>query len=737
MPLSASVVVVGRATTNSFFFRASFLSNSGIFSTDIGVRPSEPCSLSVCATHQLLTQLFEHLCLVVLSSHRFRDISGAVITEQDLKVLEKCNIDNILALERTVGVTVSGSIHETEVYQELKAAGDLWADHVLENARAYILSFLYIVGTVTAGYPLVTGIAIAAGMTAEYGFLITRFFDSLIYFFLPQINVTIIRYFQGRNLLHRMTGRTVVIGDIPWVAQCADAFLSKIFARSYSIAGLNVLSGNPTDHLVHRHTHRIVRGTLLICGRPDGRLTGLTSAECSVNLTVNQASSIQSLGGTCESLTIGHNPAKLMLTKMDIALGTHRPKFLCEQILNAVDDETAGKQHALASKVNAGTDPNYGGSLFHSFRRGGVFADDGSTSDDLLRLNRSSHSLKGAYLGLREQSERETSRRSLLARFGSKTSVVGSQAEASEDRDFSPPDLSQMEQKKTIEERILEELIAERTQFSELRSIFKAMDTDGNGTIDLNEFINAYSKVNPGLDVADIEALFHEANVDNSSDLSYSEFEASMTLDGASVIRKLQHAANRDERGILQVQPSAEEYFGADMYAAAKPGISAFAQAHSQHFSMELYESRIASLQRYVAMCVMFHQMGKRVQDFFPKYSCGVFGYKMHRTHSIMRIATTASPISGDAVREQMERLRVRAGFQNAVQVIINAWQQRQKRFVRELKKLHREASSRSLLSKSCHGGNDSMTLSDSRRFLRQSNDSQILLGESTDIIHS
>ena len=110
------------------------------------------------------------------------------------------------------------------------------------------------------------------------------------------------------------------------VAQAAEAFLSKIFARSYSIAGLNVLSGNPSDHLVHRHTHRVVRGSLLICGRPDGRLTALTSAECAVNLSVNQASSIQSMGGTCESITIGHNPSKLGLTKMNIALPTYRPK---------------------------------------------------------------------------------------------------------------------------------------------------------------------------------------------------------------------------------------------------------------------------------------------------------------------------------------------------------------------------------------------------------------------------
>ena len=55
---------------------------------------------------------------------------------------------------------------------------------------------------------------------------------------------------------------------------------------------------------MHRHTHRVVRGSLLLCGRPDGRLSALTSMETSVCLSINQASSIQSIGGTCESVTI-------------------------------------------------------------------------------------------------------------------------------------------------------------------------------------------------------------------------------------------------------------------------------------------------------------------------------------------------------------------------------------------------------------------------------------------------
>lgn len=245
-----------------------------------------------------------------------------------------------MALEHIVGKTVEGEevpVEISVIEKELRAVGDTWAQHILENAKAYIMSFLYVVGTVTSGYPSITGIAIALGLDDEQFFYITRFFDALMYFWLPQINVLLLRLLEGRNLRHRMVGRTVVIGDCPWVAQAAEAFLSKIFACFYSIAGLNVHSGNPGDHLVHRHTHRVSRGSLLVCGRPDGLLSALTSLEATTCLSVNQASSIQSWSRTCESVTIGHYPYKLPLSAWSIHLETHRPHFLCETLVNKAD----------------------------------------------------------------------------------------------------------------------------------------------------------------------------------------------------------------------------------------------------------------------------------------------------------------------------------------------------------------------------------------------------------------
>jgi hypothetical protein len=46
----------------SMYGNKNDLLTSRIFSTEVGVRPAEPCSVSVVATHQLLTNIFQHIC---------------------------------------------------------------------------------------------------------------------------------------------------------------------------------------------------------------------------------------------------------------------------------------------------------------------------------------------------------------------------------------------------------------------------------------------------------------------------------------------------------------------------------------------------------------------------------------------------------------------------------------------------------------------------------------------------
>jgi plasmid maintenance system killer protein len=66
--------------------------------------------------------------------------------------------------------------------------------------------------------------------------------------------------------------------------------------------------------------------------------------------------------------------------------------------------------------------------------------------------------------------------------------------------------------------------------------------------------------------------------------------------------------------------------------------------------------------------------MGKRVENFFDKISFGLLTYRMDRTHSIMRIATTASPISGADVRQRMRQLQLLKKAKHSTHLISTTW---------------------------------------------------------------
>ena len=169
--------------------------------------------------------------------------------------------------------------------------------------------------------------------------------------------------------------------------------------------------------------------------------------------------------------------------------------------------------------------------------------------------------------------------------------------------------------------------------------------------------------------IGKIQAMFEEADIDGNGTLDLEEFVELCKMPSVDVLGKLS-VSNRDDRGLVQVMPSTERYFGEELRKTAPKGTGAFLMSQSQHLVMELYESRVASVQRFVAMTVMFHQMGARVQQFFPKISFGMWGYRMDRTHSIMRIATTASPVSGADVRDRMVELHLRFKIQKAVNLV-------------------------------------------------------------------
>jgi len=713
------------------------LFNSRIFTTGVGVRPAEPCSVSVAATHQLLTNIFEFVSVVILSESKYCDCTGAIITQRDLEILERCNKDNVYALEDITGTGHDGTPYP-ENYStkenELRHAGDIWAEHVLENAKAYCMSFLYIFGTVISGYPLFSGIASGAGLklginSASSGIMyFLKVLDAMIYFFLPQINIILLRIIQRRPLRHRMVGRTVVIGDIPWVAQAGEAFLSKIFACSYSIAGINVHSANPSDHLVHRMTHRVMRGTLLICGRPDGRLSALTAMENAVVLSINQASSIQSIGSSCESVTIGHNRFKLPLTARGIFLERHRPLFLCEHLLKSRDvqpdimntsrhrrhynivaleeQSLAGDSTAMDASNRSGTllDEALGRSVTSNFStnmvRRNTYGNSSALSASSNAVNTYHHSVRRSSYFRREKT---LSSAALLGIYKTLENDTIQQLEDERLMDCSSNGV-------TID-TVLEAAIHEKKWSDNAWQLFKTMDKDNDKRLSLDEFVNGLTTLNSSRSKEDVTNLFLQFDKANVGSISFDQFHRLMTMNSIQIDEILKPTI-RDSRGLIQVQPSRERFFGegllerhhtttntnANVRAASGTsnatgndngnrkrssntattstadisfGIGA---TKSQTFAQELYESRIASLQRFVSMTVMFHQMGDRVEKFFSRNTFGLLGYRKDRTHSIMRIATTASPISGADVRDRKRALYLMKRIHHSVHVISNAW---------------------------------------------------------------
>ncbi|CAE7877802.1 unnamed protein product [Symbiodinium necroappetens] len=556
---------------------------SRIFSEDIGLRPAEACSVSVCAMQQMLTQ--SRSCST--SRHRpfLKDPSlsqqvGSKVTHSDLAELSRMNRMNIDALRELVEPKM-------ETCRTLRRKGRHWAQHVLEVPRAWILCALYIAVTVTWGRPPVmhTAKCIASVEAGSLAYHVALAFDALLYIFMPQLAILMIRLVQRRPLLHRMGVRTLVIGDVPWVAQSAEAFLSKLMACSYSATALNVFSANPCDHLVHRMTHRVVRGTLLACGCPDGRLVALSNSAQAVSLAVNQASSIQSMGSGCESLTIGHSPFKLPLAAHAVTLKTRRPLYLCEFL----------KQQGVVRSAS------------------GELGDFNNLKTQLKR--RSSSHLQ---VEVPEWMEKIQHKKRLL------------EASAVKEQDL---------------KSFMESLGVEHTQhitFEQFEKGWRLLHEDKLSEEQLRRAFNHFGQ--EGIYPVDCKALLRMP------------FVEMLSLAQGNPLGKSQH----------QIRESREEVFGEALLQLADPN-DHVQILQSQFLSMQLYESRIATLQRAVSFFVMFHEMAGTIAEFWPLVSLGFLRYHMHRTQSIMRIATTASPISGADVRQQMLELRSAKEFNHLV----------------------------------------------------------------------
>ena len=129
------------------------------------------------------------------------------------------------------------------------------------------------------------------------------------------------------------------------------------------------------------------------------------------------------------------------------------------------------------------------------------------------------------------------------------------------------------------------------------------------------------------------------------------------------------------KNAVFKIEPVAEPFLGAWMTKQPRfAPLGTDELMRRQSMVQVLSETRFDALQRYCSFLVLFHAMGKDVADWWTMASFGLLGYDMSRSQSIMRVATTASPVSGMEVRERMVMIQEATRRSQAASSVQRIW---------------------------------------------------------------
>lgn len=314
--------LMGSAIAQSYAQGATF--SRRIFTNGSGQRSAEPATLTVAAAQATLTELLFYIATRLSQSFPNSSPLGMTLSAKSLFILNTIKAD---FLDRSVvaitGTTTSGVKSNSLDYQILVRQGRKWALHVTETPLAWGIHAIYIL--IVLGWAIPFGHIISVGQLFFRLMLwITGLPDEILFLLNPVLTLADIgiaifgpwlwtlglRLVQGRPLFARTGKRTLVIGDVPWVHQLLEAYVSKLFALSYGIASLEVHGANSQDHMLHTFGHRVVRGTLVLIGIPDGRRSQIQkNDQDAAIMTGKQADGVRSSGAGTEVIALGHDPA--------------------------------------------------------------------------------------------------------------------------------------------------------------------------------------------------------------------------------------------------------------------------------------------------------------------------------------------------------------------------------------------------------------------------------------------
>ncbi|WP_295613461.1 hypothetical protein [Chamaesiphon sp. GL140_3_metabinner_50] len=306
--------LMGTAISQYYYPQSTF--SRRIFINGSGRRTAEPSTVAAAAAQATLTELLIYLAKRLQKRFPGRDGAlGMTLTSTDLVTLDRIKKDFIdRSVIPIVGTTVNGDSINSPTHRQLIHNSSKWAFHVTETPTAWAIHALYIIISVGFQAPLVQTLVRSIFGLANLslpGWLLPAIVlaDIAIYIFGSWFWTLGLRYFQGRPLLARTGKRTLIIGDVPWVHQLLKVYVSKLFSLSYGIASLDVHGANPQDHMLHHFGHRVVRGTLVFLGIPDGRTDRLQKDnENAAIMTGKQASGVRNFQTGADIIALGHNP---------------------------------------------------------------------------------------------------------------------------------------------------------------------------------------------------------------------------------------------------------------------------------------------------------------------------------------------------------------------------------------------------------------------------------------------
>jgi len=618
-----------------------------VLPTYAGWRPSEALTVSTVACHHTLTELLLSFARRAdASPPAFKAHAGLLLSQSDIGDIERLNRSFIVnTASDTVGACRDGRKRPTAISKDLERQGRQWALHILEGPHSWILSALYIFGTVITAHPLFLSIKVAIWgekKEAEEGtdnlHFIALALDALLYCFLPLVFSLLLRLLSRRELFARLGKRTLVIGDVPYVHQLLESYVSKLFSLSYSIASIEVHGANPIDHLVHRFTHRVCRGVLLAVGRPDGRLFSQTKAESWILMALQQAKAIVHLGTPPEVLTVGHNPySKPSVVDRSCCLSQRRPRFICEALpdIDSTENEPmkrmstfkhVGKQSASASvreleptwmvadttEGEEDTGPPLGAYLLD--------ASDDATKENFQLIQHiataqtdvSFHGIRSPELSLHTKSMKQGTR-----------------------------DASQH-----LPSPSHHSLSHHRPEISVHRSVGDLSMHRSVGGGESSQ--HARHEQHGGVGHIELARALSGLRGDPFSDISAHSLRRRGAPPGGSILSVSIETAAGVRQSSFRHGTSAVKEGKEGRQEGEEGGGSTLDEVLNHCTALETwYENRYASLERYLSFLVLFHAMAHRVASFLP------LSFDTSRSQSQLRIATTAAPISAAEIQHE------------------------------------------------------------------------------------